>query len=240
MLGTDSELVRVRAAVGPDGQWRFDPVPVPVEGAIGGARPSDDGTRLMVLTLRGKAVVYDLTTNRVVSRPDLRPDPAIVEDFTVQRVLYGAGRSTWLDTGDGAAIELPGAATSPSVGGDFVLVPRFEKVHLYDVSSGSAKEVGAVDGYIGQLSPDGRYYFAISDEPAGPASIWEPGADEPMPLSGAGERLWNARWLDSDTALVGSSVERNGQRLTTLLVCEAETRACREVHATSEVIWLDF
>jgi hypothetical protein len=240
MRGTQSQLVRIRATAGPDGQWRFEQVPAPVDGAIGGAKPSDDGTQLLVLPLRGQPVVYDLTTNDVVRRLDLRPEPIGVDDFTGQRVLYTAGRSTWLDTGDGDPIELPEAMMPSSVGGDFVLVPRIGDVHLYDISSGSAQDVGAADAYIGQLSPDGRYYFAFSDEPAGPPGIWEPGADESMPLSGAGERIWDAWWLDADTALVGSAVERNGQTLATLLVCEAESRACREIHATSKDIWLHF
>jgi hypothetical protein len=240
LIGAESQLVRIRATAQPDGQWRFDRVPLPVKGAFGVAKPSDDGFMLLASPLYGEPAIYDLATDKVVSRPDLPAESGNVEDFDGQRILFNDGDSTWLYTGDGNPIELPDALAPPSMGGDFVLVPQREGVRLYDVSSGSAEKIGEVDGYIGELSPDGRYYFAASEEPAGPVELWELGADEPTLMSGAPGKLWDARWLDADTALVGSSVERNGKALLTLLVCEAQTRACGEIYATTDNIWLRY
>ena len=239
LRGADSQLIRIRAVRDGD-HWRFEPAPAPIPGAIGNALPSDDGTLLFVQRLYGAPVIYDLATNQVERRPDLRSDLSGVDDFTGRQVLYTTVDATWLHTGEGDAIELPSSFSPGAVGGDIVAIPDDTgmSVRLYDVSSGSAKEIGEVSGDRGDLSPDGRYYIALPAERGSPM-LWELGSGEPQPMPEIGCCATDVRWVDNDTALVvteGEAGRNDGEAgtfwVSRVLACDLQSRSCEQVYST--------
>ena len=236
MLGTDSSLVRIRAS-NEGGEWRFERIPAPVTGTIGNARPSDDGSLLFARTLRGEPAIYDLATNQIVARPELRPFPIGVDDFDGSQVLYVTVHATWLGTGDGDPIRFPKSFSSTAVGGDVVAIPDDDDlvVRLYDTSGGSARQIGQVAGDHGDLSPDGRYYLALPAE-RGQPMLWQRGAAEPEPMAGLGCCASDIRWLDDHTAVILFRSDQGSR----LLACAVPAGVCDRIYASPDVVWLRY
>ena len=236
MLGTDSHLVRIRAS-NEGGGWRFERIPAPVTGTIGNARPSDDGSLLLARSLRGEPAIYDLATNQIVARPDLRPVPIGVDDFDGSQVLYVTVHASWLGTGDGDPIKFPKSFSSTAVGDDVVAIPDDENlvVRLYDTSGGSVRQIGQVAGDHGDLTPDGRYYLALPSERGRPM-LWQRGAGEPETMAGLGCCASDIRWLDNHTAVVLFSSDQGSR----LLACAVPAGVCDRIYASPDDVWLRY
>lgn len=206
---------------------------------IQGAAVSADGSQVAVVDLEEDLVVYDLADGDEVSRTS-HDRSAYVADFS-DRVLYAVGDDTLRLGLDATAIDVPvfaGPAWSSYVGANTVAVSSEESggtTRVYDVTDGSATEIAEMPGK-GDLSPDGRYYFAALEE--GSRELWDLEAGERRPLSGLEGSADQVRWLDEDTALVGSGTLRNDEQVSLLYACEASTQHCVEVYETDKMVWL--
>jgi WD40 repeat protein len=228
-------LVRLQLVQQGD-RWRFERIPLSDEVAGTGAA-SADGRYFATGVYRGDTVIYDLSTNQVARRLRLSTNVYGYSD----RVLWEDRGSYVLGFGPDR-VEIPMTHLAvvsgrAEIGGDIVAIgdPR-PATQLYDVSDGTARPIGTIEGH-GALSPDGRYYLSpIQKEPGyrwelqKPLTLWERDGDASRPVTGVDDAagpVWSIGWLDTDTAAVVTSVPHRA----TIWTCEASTRQCEEVYS---------
>jgi hypothetical protein len=217
-------------------RWQFERIPLSDEAAGTGAA-SADGRYFATGVHRGDTVIYDLSTNQVFRRLPLSTN---VRDYS-DRVLWEDRDSYVLGFGSDR-VEIPAThhainTARAEAGGDIVAIgdPR-PMTQLYDVSSGTARQIDTIEGH-GALSPDGRYYLSpIQKEPGypweiqKPLTLWERDGDASQPVTGLDDgagTVWSIAWLDADTAAVMTGVPDRA----TLWTCEASTRQCEEIYS---------
>jgi hypothetical protein len=229
VVGRESRLVRYRA-VAEDGEWSFERVDPPVEGAVQGAAVSSASGLVAWLSLDDALVAYDLGAERRVEEVRVSSGARVLDVGT--GVLFADGDEVLLTGRDGATdipweLGIPWAASTGGEvvalsGGDGSMVTR-----LYEVSESNVRRVGELPG-AGELSPDGLHYLAIPGEEGdqgGSVLLWSRDGGDPKEVTGLSGHATGVAWVDADTAAVTArQLDAGGG--TEVYVCRASTGVC--------------
>jgi hypothetical protein len=207
-VGRESEVVRFDVSnsdEGPGG-WEFHRVDSGVEGAVQSAQLSADGRWLGWVDTDGRLTVRDLKAGTTDGPTDLPANSYLAD------IAQGTGNALVSEDGDLALHTATGTVAVPTeadgygwastASRDLVAVSdRDSRTRVYDISSGTAKLIGTVDGRA-VLSPYGDHLVSVvlGDAEPGGVFLWAPGG-KPAPLAVPGSPQ-SAAWADDDTALV--------------------------------------